>query len=510
MEQNNKLSMSRRHFVGVASILGASLGLAACGQSEQAAPEKKPEEAKEKSAEATKPAEEKKEGAGLQDEYDLVVVGAGGAGLSTAISAFDAGVKNICVLEKMGVVGGNSNFATSGMNASETKYQKEQGIEDSNVLFADETFKGGYELGNRELVDFMCQHSAGAIDWLAENGIVLDNLTQTGGMSVKRCHRPTDGAAVGGVLIKGLKAAMEKRSLPIFDEHKVTKLVKEGDSVNGLEVETKEGKKTIKAKAIVLAAGGLGSNQEMIKKYRPDLEGYVSTNHAGATGDGYVLGEEAGAELIQMDQIQIHPTVEQSSAKLIGEALRGSGGILVNKEAKRFTNEMDTRDKVSAAELKQPEKIVYLIFDQKVYDANKAAAKYEKAGITKKGTDLADLAKQLELDPTTLQATVDAYNEVAGGKADEFGRTTGLAQLDFGTAYAIKVAPGIHHAMGGIKINDKNQALDKDNNPIKGFYAAGEVTGGIHGGNRIGGNAVCDIIVFGKNTGEQVAEFLKA
>lgn len=508
MLQNQNSGISRRRFVGVAGVLGASLGLAACGQAQQAA--EKPSEEKKENKEASKSAEPSETKSALKESYDLVVIGSGGAGLSSAISAYDAGVKEICILEKMGVEGGNSNFATSGMNASETKYQKEQGIEDSNVLFADETFKGGHELANRELVDYMCQHSAGAIDWLSENGIVLDNLTQTGGMSVKRCHRPTDGSAVGAALIKGLKAAADKRGLQIFDEHKVTKLIKDNDSVTGVEVETKDGKKTITAKAVVLAAGGMGANQEMIVKYRPDLKGFVTTNQAGATGDGYILGEEAGAELIQMDQIQIHPTVEQSSSKLIGEALRGSGGILVNKEGKRFTNEMSTRDKVSAAELEQADKIVYLIYDQKVYDANKACEKYEKAGITVKGSDLADLAKQIDVDANNLQASVDAYNKVSGGASDEFGRTTGLATLDFGTAYAIKVAPGIHHVMGGIKINEKNEALDKNNTPIKGLYAAGEVTGGIHGGNRIGGNAVCDIVVFGKNTGEQVAEFLKA
>lgn len=228
----------------------------------------------------------------------------------------------------------------------------------------------------------------------------------------------------------------------------------------------------------------------MITKYRPDLEGYVSTNQPGATGDGYAMAEAVGAQLIQMDQIQIHPTVEQSSSMLIAEGLRGGGAILVNSEGKRFFNEMSTRDKVSAAELEQPGKFAWEVFDQTVYDKNKAAANYDKSGLVKKGDSVEALAKEIEVDAATLQATIDAYNKLTTeGATDEFGRTQGMIEFQPGNMYAIKVAPGIHHEMGGIKINVDNQALGEGDEPIKGLYAAGEVTGGIHGNNRIGGNA---------------------
>ena len=189
--------------------------------------------------------------------------------------------------------------------------------------------------------------------------------------------------------------------------------------------------------------------------------------------------------------------------------MRGGGAILVNSEGKRFFDEMSTRDKVSAAELEQPGSFAWCTFDQQVYDANKAIAKYDKAGLVQKGANVAELAAAIDVDPATLQATIDAYNAITtDGAADEFGRTEGCIAFADGNMYAIKVAPGIHHEMGGVKINEKNEALDASGNAIPGLYAAGEVTGGIHGNNRIGGNAVCDITVFGKNVGEVVAAAL--
>lgn len=439
------------------------------------------------------------------ESYDVVVVGSGGAGMSAAIAAFDAGVKNIVILEKQPNIGGNTNFSSSGMNASETKFQKEQGIEDSNDMFAEETLEGGHDTGNPELVHFMCDSSAGAIDWLDGLGITLDNITQTGGMSVKRCHRPTDGSAVGATLVPGLQAAVEQRGIPIKKSTEVSELLTD-DSGAVVGVKSADGD-TYSAKAVVLASGGLGSNPDLILKYRPDLEGYVTTNQPGATGDGYVMAEAVGAELIQMDQIQIHPTVEQETSTLIAEGVRGGGAILVNSEGRRFFDEMSTRDKVSAAELEQPGGFAWVVFDQTVYDNNKAVARYDRDGLVKKGDDAAALAAAIEVPAQELQASIDAYNAITlEGAADPFGRTQGCIAFADGAMYAIKVAPGIHHAMGGVKIDVKNQALGADDKPVPGLYAAGEVSGGIHGNNRIGGNAVCDIVVFGKNVGESVAQ----
>lgn len=439
------------------------------------------------------------------ETYDIVVVGSGGAGLSAAIAAFDKGAESLIVLEKQPNIGGNTNFSSSGMNASETKFQKEQGIEDSNEMFAEETLEGGHDTGDPELVHFMCDNSAAAIDWLDGLGITLDSITQTGGMSVKRCHRPTDGSAVGATLVPGLQAAVEERGVAIKKSTEVAELVTD-DSGAVVGVKTADGD-VFNAKAVILASGGLGSNPELIEEYRPDLKGYVSTNQPGATGDGYLMAEAVGAELVQMDQIQIHPTVEQNTSTLIAEGVRGGGAILVNAEGNRFFDEMSTRDKVSAAELAQPGGFAWVVFDQTVYDKNKAVARYDRDGLVKTGASVAELAEAIDVSAEALQESIDAYNAVTtDGAADPFGRTQGCIAFVDGAMYAIQVAPGIHHAMGGVRIDVKNRALTASGDPIAGLYAAGEVSGGIHGNNRIGGNAVCDIVVFGKNAGEAAAE----
>ncbi len=489
ISKKSSAGVSRRSFlagVGALGALGVLGGLSGC------APQNTQEEADD-----------------AAESYDAVIVGTGGAGLSAAIAAYDKGLTNIVVLEKMSAYGGNTNFSSSGMNASETMFQADQNIEDSNDLFAQETLDGGHNTGDPELVAFMCDNSAGAIEWLDDLGITLDNITLTGGMSVHRCHRPTDGSAVGLTLVPGLVAAINNRNIPIRMDCEATELVKDGDAVTGIVVKENNKTKTLNARAVILATGGMGANQEMVTKYRPDLAGYVTTNQPGATGDGYTMAENVGAELIQMDQIQIHPTVEQETSTLVAEGVRGGGAILVNADGNRFFDEMSTRDKVSAAELEQPGSFAWCVFDQQVYDNNKAIAKYDSAGIVKQGSDIASLAEAIEVDPAALQSTVAAYNAITtDGATDEFGRTEGCIAFADGNMYAIKVAPGIHHAMGGIRINVKNEALDENGNPIPGLYAAGEVTGGIHGNNRIGGNAVCDIEVFGKNVGEVVAEAL--
>jgi fumarate reductase flavoprotein subunit len=440
--------------------------------------------------------------------YDVVVVGAGGSGMAAALTARENGVESLVILENELFNGGNSNFSSSGMNASETKFQKEQGVEDSNALFVEDTYKGGKERGEIDLIEHLCENSAEAIEWLEGVNITLDNITLTGGSSIKRCHRPTDGSAVGKTLVPGLEAALEADGITIANEANVAKILIEGEKVVG--VETKDGT-VYNAPAVVLTTGGFGANFDMIGEYRPDLKEYVTTNAQGTQGDGMRMAQSIGAALVDMDQIQIHPTVDQETGALIAEGIRGGGAILVNKEGKRFIDEMLTRDVVSAAELAQPEKFAYVVYDQQVYDKNPDAANYEKLQLSIKANTLADLAATLKIDAAALEETVEIYNGLAAeGAVDEFGRTQGIATLDHAPYYACKVAPGIHHCMGGIRINTENQVLDAQGKPIAGLFAAGETTGGIHGANRLGGNAVCDIMVNGRQAGRSAAAYVTA
>lgn len=452
--------------------------------------------------EYTKPSE-------MKDQYDIVIVGAGGAGMAAALSAKDAG-KNPVILEKLPVAGGNTVKSSGGMNASETKFQKEQGIEDSNEQFFNDTLKGGKGTNNQELLHYLVDNSASAIDWLDSMGITLNNISYSGGASVKRIHRPTDGSAVGTYLVDGLMRNINEKSIPLFVNSDVTKIDEKDGKITGVEVNVEGKTKTIASDAVVVTTGGYGSNKEMIEKYRPDLKDYVSTTSEGSTGDGIKMIEELGGATVDMDQIQVHPTVVQDTGMLISETVRGEGAILVNQQGKRFVNELETRDNVSAAETALPEKYAYLIFDSELAKRAKQVDYYEKEGAIVKADTIEELAKKIDVDPTTLTGTVDTWNQYVKDKNDpDFGRKTAMDyDLTKGPFYAIKIAPGIHHTMGGVKINTNTEVLKEDGSIIPGLYAAGEVTGGIHGKNRIGGNAVADIMVFGRQAGKQSSEFV--
>ncbi|MGV3030983.1 flavocytochrome c [Streptococcus suis] len=507
--------MKKKTWLGLLFSLVAVLFLVACGgKAEKTATSTSSSSTTESSSkeEAVSGASQREytDPSELKDSYDVVVVGSGGAGMSAAISAKDAGA-SVVLLEKMPVIGGNTAKSSAGMNASQTKFQEAEGIADSNDKFYEETLKGGKGTNDPELLRYLVDNSASAIDWLDGLGITLSNLTTTGGMSEKRTHRPADGSAVGGYLVNGLYYNLVEREVPIFVNANVTKLQENDGAVTGVEVEIAGETKKISAKAVVLATGGFGADLEMVAKLNPGLEGYVTTNQEGSTGDGIALAESKGAATVDMEQIQIHPTVEQETSYLITEAVRGEGAILVDANGDRFVNELETRDKVSAAINALDPNHAYVIFDDALKERVKAIAQYEEKGLVKTGATLADLAKEIGVPADKLQATLDVWNKAVADKNDAaFGRTSGMDNaLNTGSYHAIKVAPGVHHTMGGVKINTNAEVLKTDGSAITGLYAAGEVTGGVHGQNRIGGNAVADIIVFGRQAGMKAAEFAK-
>ena len=443
-------------------------------------------------------------------DTEIVIIGAGGAGMTAAIMLQQAG-KDFVILEKMPYVGGNTTKATGGMNASETHYQKEQGLEDSNALFAADTMKGGHALNDSSLVAVMANSSAGAIDWLDTIGAELPKISFSGGASVNRIHAPADGSGVGAYLVDRFSAKLNELGVNVMLETAATELLADADGkITGVKAEGPDAVYTINAKAVILASGGFGANEEMYTTYRPDLKGTVTTNAPGATGDGIVMAQALGADLVDIEQIQLHPTVEQTTSILITESVRGDGAILVNQGGVRFTNELLTRDAVSAAELAQEGSYAYIIFDQKLRDNLKAIEKYVKSGITVQADTIEGLAEQLSIDPATLAKTLADWNEIVKNQRDtEFGRTTGMKEdLTTPPYYAIKIAPGIHHTMGGVKINTAAEVINTEGAAIPGLFAAGEVCGGVHGGNRLGGNAVADIVIFGRIAAESAMEYL--
>lgn len=446
-------------------------------------------------------------------QADIVVIGAGGAGMTAAIQAVQDGATDVVVLEKMPITGGNTTRSTGGLNAAATKYQEAEGIEDSVELFVEDTMKGGKELNDKELVTKMAENSAAAVDWVNEIGGDLSVVGMFGGASVKRIHRPTDTSAVGPMLVKALNNKMAELNIPVLLETTAKQiLVDENGAVCGVVAADKEGNEmTIDCTAVVLATGGFGANSDMVVKYKADLAGFGTTNHAGATGDGIAMAEELGAALVDMDQIQTHPTVNPETQTMYTEGVRGNGAILVNKEGKRFVNELETRDVVSAAILEQTDKQCYLVFDQAVRDSLAAIESYVKKGIVTEADTPEALGEAIGVDGAALAETLKAYAvyQSAGTDAD-FGRESMELPLDQPKFYAALCAPAIHHTMGGVKINTATEVLKEDGTAIPGLFAAGEVTGGVHGANRLGGNAVTDIVVFGRIAGTAAEDYVAA
>jgi fumarate reductase flavoprotein subunit len=394
------------------------------------------------------------------------------------------------------------------MNAAETRFQKLKGIEDSKELFYEETLKGGKFKNNPELLREFVELAPEAVEWLAAKEIELNDITITGGMSIDRTHRPADRSAVGGFLISGLVKNINKRDIEVLLETSVAEILFENGAVAGVKVvDEYNDTRILNAKSVIVATGGFSANREMVVKYRPELDGFVTTNHKGATGSGIAMLQKIGADTVDMGEIQIHPTVEQTTSYLISEAIRGGGAILVSQAGKRFYNEMETRDIVSAEIIALPEKSAWVIFDDQVRANNKAADEYIAKGFVISAPSPKELAIKLNMDIHALLATLERYNLFVENQDDEdFGRKTALRHpLNQGPFYAIRIAPGVHHTMGGVTINLDTAVLDAQKQVIVGAWAAGEVVGGIHGANRIGGNAVADIIIFGILAGRNAA-----
>jgi len=490
-------------------------------------------------------------------DADVVVVGAGGAGMTAAITAAAEG-KSVVILESQSMVGGNSVRATGGMNAGKTVYQDENefgesaGVEktlktaaekyadnetitalaktvseqwaayqanptgyfDSVELMELDTMIGGKGINDPELVETLCANSADAIDWLDEHGITLHNVSSFGGASVKRIHRPVNAegktVSVGSYMIPLLEENCEKAGVKMMLDTTATEILTDANGAAvGVKATGASGETvTVNAKAVVLATGGFGANLDMVVKYKPELKGFMTTNAPGIQGQGIEMAQAIGAATVDMDQIQIHPTVEANTAALITEGLRGDGAILINEEGQRFIDEVGTRDVVSAAEIAQTGSYSWLVVDQAMADASSVIQGYIKKGYTVTGSTYEELGKAMGVDAAAFAETMEKWNGYVEAKNDpDFGRTSFANPLNTAPYYAVKVTAGVHHTMGGLKINANTEVLNEKGEVIPGLFAAGEVTGGVHGANRLGGNAVADFTVFGRIAGAAASDY---
>ncbi len=444
----------------------------------------------------------------IVENTDVLVIGAGGSGFISALTAQENGAKVILV-EKMPIPGGNSQLAAGGMNAAGTTYQKEQNIQDDAETMFQDTMKGGKNISNPDLVHVLANNSADSMAWLTSIGAKLNAVNFGGGATNKRFHAPMGGAAVGSYLVNIYKDTADKSNLDVrVNSPAVRLLVDDKGAVYGAVIDGQhKGLYEIHAKSVILTSGGFSANADRVTSYKPNYKGMTTSNQPGATGDGLDLAKEANASFVDMDQIQIHPSIAVGSSTLITEAVRGVGAIMVNHEGNRFFDELSTRDKVSAAILEQKGQTAYLILDDNIRKSLKQIEGYFHLNLAKEAATLDELAKLINVPAENLKATVEEYNKAVDTKQDKYGKKPDTLEKKVltGPFVAIEIAPGIHYTMGGVQINTDAQVIDNNGKPIPNFYAAGEVTGGVHGANRLGGNSISETVTFGRIAGAQAA-----
>ena len=454
--------------------------------------------------------------------YDVVVIGAGGAGFSAAITARNAGA-NVVLLEKMPAVGGNSLISGAEMNVAKNWVQPKLGInDDSPELHAQDTFKGGDGKGDMKVINVMTHEALDAAKWCRDYlGVRFedDNLFFFGGHSRKRALIPV--GHTGTEFIAKFQAKADELGIPVITNMKAEELIKNKDGrVVGVKATMDGSEYTFNAKGgVVLATGGFGANPEMVKKYNPKIdERFKTTDAPGSTGEALYMAERAGAELVNMGYIQTYPICDPLSGaiELIADA-RFDGAIMLNQEGKRFVEELQRRDVLSEAILNQTGQYCWVLWNDKIGSISNTvkahANEYEaftKQGIMTTCDDLKCIADFTKIPFDQLRKTVKRVSDMAGkGNDKDFNHRAGLMDMQQGKYYVIKAVPSTHHTMGGVRINEKAEALTAEGKVIPGLWAAGEVTGVTHGTNRLGGNAYTDIIVFGRIAGEAAAKAAK-
>lgn len=475
------------------------------------------------------PAPEKPE---AEDVYtcDVCVVGGGGSGLAAAIAAVQAGA-DVIVLEKCGITGGSTNVSEGALNAVDPDRQEKQGIDDSIETFYETTMEGGHQQGTPELVHYLTDNALDSVHWLESLGVEFkDECGSATGSLGQRSHYPATPS--GNTYIRSfqqfikdnadkitLMNDMQAQELIVDDSGAVTGVKALYDGTQEVEVD---------APAVIIATGGFGANVEYRQKVNDGVWAEVTLDDSiGCTnikpcaqGEGLALAEGAGAELIGLSDIQLHPCGTPGTGLMEDIRTSGRNRIFVNTDGNRFVNEGAERDTLCKAIFAQPGGTYWVVVNSLRYpdpdepDANGATINNMLALQHIVAADTVDeLAAQMSVDPDKLQGAIDAYNSVVNGAEDEFGfvaNNTADAEMVDGPWYACRKVPTVHHTMGGIRVDVESEACDADGNPIPGLYACGECTGGIHGSNRLGGNAIADCMTFGRNAGTNAAEYALA
>ena len=496
----------------------------------------------------------------VEATYDVVVLGGGGAGLTASITAAQNGAKVILV-EKAGSLGGNTLIAGQGFNACDPERQANTEMSeallgqlksyldldpadfgafaevletvkgqindyiasgsttlfDSPELHMLHTYMGGKRTGldgtviepDLELARTFATNALDALEWAESIGAQWNDTTST----ILGAMWPRSHGLANGNVITILTDAAKSNGVEIVTDTRANELIVENGKVVGVKATTSEGANvTLHANSgVVLATGGFSANAPMVVEYNnywPGLSDTMpSTNAPTITGDGIVMAKAVGADLVGMGFAQLMP----SSHPVDGSLFSGIWGsaetqVFVNKEGKRYVNEYAERDVLSKAALAQTDGIFYIICD------NKIAKNADVAGMEAKGNvvvadTLEELAEKLGIPADTFVETIERYNSfVDAQKDDDFGKPLFGEKIDEAPFVATPRSPSLHHTMGGVKIDTNTHVISTEGNVIDGLYAAGEVTGGLHAGNRLGGNAMTDFLVFGRIAGENAAK----
>ena len=457
-------------------------------------------------------------------DTDIVIVGGGGAGLTAAVEATQAG-SSVVVVEKNGFVGGNTILCGGIYNAPDPELQEPAGIEDSEDLFYTQTYEAGDKVANPDLVKVLTSQADDGLEWLKSIGMEFrDDIGQGAGSLHPRTHTAVKPNGTG-FIDAFMENLDESGNAQILTETTAEQILMEDGKAAGIKAKNFDGSDlTINAKqGVVVTTGGFAKNPEMVVEYKneekwPNLdEKTISTNLDSLTGDGITMGEEVGADLVDMDQMQFLYLGIPDRGPITGVLdLQAEKVLFVNNEGERFVREDGRRDVISKAIFDQPDGTYWMVHSSDVLDFDtaktveqenfKKVVEEGKYGWVQADT-LEELAEKMDVPYENLKKSFDDYNKSFDDKVeeDEFGRTLFTYPMKEGPFAAVPRTPALHHTMGGLKIDEGAHVLDKDGNPIPGLFAAGEVTGGIHGANRVGGNAVVDLVVFGRIAGQNAA-----
>ena len=463
---------------------------------------------------------------------DVAIIGGGGTGLAAAVSALENGAGKVVVIEKLGYLGGSTNVSGGALNAVDDKRQKAQGITDSVQTFYEATMKGGHNVGTPELVRYLTENAYPTVEWMEKQGVVFrDKIGAATGSLGQRSHygvKPA-GYAYTSVFENVLKTKYKDRVEFLMECPAQAILTDKTGKVTGVQAVRHGQPVTIKASSVVLATGGFGANVKFRQEVNTGVwKEVVLDNNIGTTninkaaqGDGLVMAKDVGAELIGLSDIQLHPNGTPGTGLMQDIATSGRNRIFVNLNGDRFVSEAAARDTLCKAIFQQPKGTYWLIMNKLRYpDINKP----DRMGVTMKdmlalgrvktADTLEELAKVINVPADNLKAAVAEYNKAASHQVekDKFGfaaTNTDDAPMTEGPWYACLKVPTVHHTMGGVKINTKAEVIGTNGKPIAGLFAAGEVTGGIHGANRLGGNAIADVFTYGRLAGASAAEYAK-